>query len=83
MLDDLALPIDRLPAPPYPAGLTARQMQVLRLVAAGLSDSQVAAYLAISPRTVESHLHDIYIRLDVADRTSAIRYAIANGLFQG
>src|SRR5258708_5434808 len=60
----------------YPAGLTAREMEVLRLVAQGLSDTQVAEQLVISPRTVNWHLTSIYSKLGVSSRAAATRYAI-------
>src|SRR5205085_11446503 len=44
------------PSPHYPAGLTTREVEVLRLVAQGLTDAQVAEQLVISPRTVNTHL---------------------------
>ncbi len=61
---------------PYPAGLTAREVQVLRLVATGLTDMQVAEQLIISPRTVHAHLTSIYTRLGVTSRSAATRYAV-------
>ena len=68
-------------APPrYPAGLTAREVEVLRLVATGLTDAQVAAELVVSLRTVHSHLHTIYRKLDVSSRTAATRYAIDHSI---
>jgi DNA-binding CsgD family transcriptional regulator len=67
-------------APIYPAGLTAREVEVLRLVAQGLSDAQVAAQLVISPRTVNSHLTSIYNKLGVDSRTAASRFAVEHQL---
>jgi predicted ATPase/class 3 adenylate cyclase/DNA-binding CsgD family transcriptional regulator len=64
----------------YPTGLTARQLEVLRLVAQGLTDTQVAERLVISPRTVNSHITSIYARLGVDTRTAATRYAIEHHL---
>lgn len=64
----------------YPAGLTAREVQVLRLVAGGLSDAQVAEKLYVSPRTVGSHLYSIYNKLGVASRTAAARFATDHNL---
>ena len=63
-------------APTYPAGLTAREVEVLRLVAQGMTDAQVAAQLVISPRTVNSHLTSIYNKLGVDSRTAASRFAV-------
>jgi DNA-binding CsgD family transcriptional regulator len=72
------------PRPPaqaaYPAGLSAREVEVLRLVAEGLTDAQVAAHLGLSRRTVSQHLRSIYNKLDVPTRTAAARFAIAHGL---
>ncbi len=66
--------------PTYPAGLTAREMEVLRLVAQGLTDAQVAEQLVISPRTVNFHLTSIYSKLGVSSRSAATRYAIEQHL---
>jgi len=60
--------------------LTARELEVLRLVAQGLTDAQVAAQLVISPRTVNWHLTSIYSKLQVASRSAATRYAIEQHL---
>lgn len=57
-------------------GLTERELEVLRLVAEGCSDSQVAEQLYISPRTVGKHLESIYRKLEVSSRTAAARFAI-------
>jgi len=63
-------------SPTYPAGLTAREVEILRLVAQGLSDMQIAEQLVISPRTVNWHLTSIYSKLGVSSRAAATRYAI-------
>jgi ATP/maltotriose-dependent transcriptional regulator MalT len=68
------------PRPLFPAGLTAREVEVLRLVAQGLADSQVANRLVISPRTVNNHLTSIYNKLGVDSRTAATRYAMEHQL---
>ena len=67
-------------APAYPAGLSAREVEVLRLVAEGLPDAQIAARLYLSPYTVKAHLRSIYGKLGVASRTAASRFAIERGL---
>jgi DNA-binding CsgD family transcriptional regulator len=54
------------------AGLTARQAEVLRLVAMGRTNAQIAAELAISVRTVHKHLENVYERLGAATRTQAV-----------
>ncbi|HET8631472.1 MAG TPA: tetratricopeptide repeat protein [Thermomicrobiales bacterium] len=70
--------VARAPASPPeagPAGLTPREVEVLRLVAEGLTDGQVAARLFVSPRTVNAHLRAIYGKLGVASRSAATRWA--------
>ena len=62
--------------PTFPDGLTAREVEVLRLVAQGLTDVQIADHLIISPRTVNSHLTSIYGKIQVSSRAAATRYAI-------
>jgi DNA-binding CsgD family transcriptional regulator len=63
-------------APPaYPAGLSAREVDVLGLVASGLTNAQVARELFISPNTVNRHLNSIYHKLDVSSRAAATRFA--------
>jgi DNA-binding CsgD family transcriptional regulator len=66
--------------PSSQARLTVREVEVLRLVAQGLSDAQVAEHLVISPRTVNWHLTLIYSKLDVSSRSAATRYAIEHHL---
>ena len=66
--------------PRYPAGLTVREVEVLALVAQGLTDAQVAERLVISPRTVNTHLTSIYNKLGVDSRTAASRFAIEKRL---
>ncbi len=65
---------------PTAAVLTPREREVLRWVAMGLSDAEVAARLVVSPRTVSTHLHRIYSKLEVPSRTAAARYAVEHGL---
>jgi DNA-binding NarL/FixJ family response regulator len=55
-------------------------MEVLRLVAQGLADVQVAEQLVISPHTVNTHLKSIYGKLQVTSRSAATRYAIEHHL---
>ena len=63
-----------------PAGLTARESDVLRLLAQGLANSQIAEKLFISPRTVNAHLTSIYGKLGVNSRAAATRFALENRL---
>ena len=69
------------PATTSPSGLTTREVEVLRLLAQGLTDVQIAEQLVISPRTVNAHLRSIYTKLAVTSRTAATRYALAHHLF--
>lgn len=59
----------------FPNGLTAREVEVLRLVAQGWTDAQIAAQLVISPRTVNAHLTSIYRKIGVSSRYAATHYA--------
>jgi DNA-binding CsgD family transcriptional regulator len=63
-----------------PGGLSQREAEVLRLVAQGLSDAEVAERLFIARRTVNSHLTSIYTKLDVSSRVAATRFAVEHGL---
>ena len=60
--------------------LTPRECEVLRLVARGLTNAEVARELTVTPRTVNAHLTAIYAKLSVAGRSAAIRYAIEHRL---
>ncbi|CAN5585895.1 hypothetical protein BH23CHL2_BH23CHL2_11110 [soil metagenome] len=64
----------------YPAGLSAREFEVLRLLVEGQTNQEIADLLFISPRTVAQHLRSIYNKLDVDSRTAAATWAVRNGL---
>ena len=64
----------------YPAGLSAREVEVLRLVAKGLTNAQVARELYISVRTVNRHLNSIYGKLGESTREAATRFVSDHGL---
>jgi len=73
------------PPPPSPpraphADLTPREFEVLRLVAKGWTNAQVAEALTVTPRTVNAHLTAIYGKLGVTSRAGAIRYALEQQL---
>jgi predicted ATPase/class 3 adenylate cyclase/DNA-binding CsgD family transcriptional regulator len=73
------------PTPPtrlscYPAGLTTREVEVLRLVAQGMTNEQVAEQIVVSPRTVSTHLTSIYNKLGVNSRSAATRFAVEHQL---
>lgn len=63
-----------------PDGLTARQVDVLRLLAGGMSNKQIAGELHLSPVTVERHLATVYRKLSLGGRVEAARYAVTHGL---
>jgi predicted ATPase/DNA-binding CsgD family transcriptional regulator/Tfp pilus assembly protein PilF len=67
-------------SPMYPDELTEREVEVLRLVASGLTDTQVAEQLVISPRTVQGHLRSIYSKIRAHSRSAATRYAVERNL---
>jgi predicted ATPase/DNA-binding CsgD family transcriptional regulator len=67
-------------APGPPAGLTPREVEVLRLVASGMTNAQVAEALFLSPRTVQRHLNSVYHKIGVGSRTAATRFALEHGL---
>jgi DNA-binding CsgD family transcriptional regulator len=63
----------------YPAGLSTREAEVLRLVAKGFTNARVAKELYISPRTVNRHLNSIYHKLGVSSRAAATRFSAEHG----
>ena len=67
-------------APSSANDLSEREVEVLRLVAQGLSDAQVAAILVISPRTVNAHLRSIYSKLRITSRHAATLFALQQHL---
>jgi predicted ATPase/DNA-binding CsgD family transcriptional regulator len=78
---EYALKTEEPPASPKDtAGLSERELEVLRLVAEGLTDPQVAERLYLSPRTVSWHLRSIYRKLRVPSRAAAARAAIERSL---
>jgi NarL family two-component system response regulator LiaR len=65
---------------PIPDDLTARELEVLRLIARGQSNRQIAEQLVISEKTVKTHVSNILSKLHLADRTQAAIYALRKGL---
>ena len=60
--------------------LTAKETEVLRLAAKGLSNKQIAADMGVSPRTVQTHLASVFSKLGVASRTEAVVTALKSGI---
>jgi DNA-binding CsgD family transcriptional regulator len=67
-------------SPTYTSGLSNREVEVLRLVARGLTNAQIAEDLYISPRTVNAHLGSIYHKIGSSTRAEAARFASEHGL---
>jgi HD-GYP domain-containing protein (c-di-GMP phosphodiesterase class II)/DNA-binding CsgD family transcriptional regulator len=63
-----------------PAGLTSREVEVLRLLARGLSNKQIAARLVITPKTAGNHIEHIYTKIDATNRAEAGLFAMQHGL---
>jgi DNA-binding NarL/FixJ family response regulator len=63
-----------------PGGLSPREIEVLRLVAAGRSNPQIAAELVLSEKTVARHLSNIFTKLEVGSRTAAAAFAFEHRL---
>ena len=61
-------------------GLTTRELEVLRLVAAGCTTTEIARRLAFSERTVKNAIHDVTSRLQLRNRSHAFAYAVREGL---
>lgn len=74
-----SVPQPNLPAQAFPE-LTAREREVLELIAQGLSNHEIAGHLVISPKTVRNHITSIFSKLQVADRTQAILRARDAGM---
>lgn len=66
----------------HPGGLTDRELSILRLVAEGLSNLDIASKLYVTEQTVKFHLSNIYRKLGVGNRTEATRYAYRNSLIE-
>ena len=60
--------------------LTPREVEVLKLIASGMSNKEIAAQLSISEKTVKNHINNIFSKLHLYDRTQATLYAIRTGL---
>jgi DNA-binding NarL/FixJ family response regulator len=66
--------------PRFPAGLSAREVEVLRLVADGHTNREIARHLVLSERTVPVHVRNILTKTNSANRAAAAAFALRNGL---
>jgi DNA-binding NarL/FixJ family response regulator len=72
--------LSRAGAAPTPAGLTAREMEVLRLVAEGRTNREIAKALVLSDHTVRRHLQNIFNKIGVSSRAAATAFAFQRNL---
>ena len=63
-----------------PDDLTTREVEVLKLIAAGLSNTEIAAALVVSAATIKTHINHIFPKTGARDRAQAVRYAYQHGL---
>jgi len=63
-------------------GLTVREIEILKLIANGMANKQVAFRLKISEKTVRNHVSNIYEKLGINDRSQAVLYAVRKGLVE-
>ena len=68
------------PPQDFPSGLSAREVEVLKLVAQGMTNAQIARELYISPRTVNAHLGSVYHKIGSSTRAEAARFASEHNL---
>jgi DNA-binding NarL/FixJ family response regulator len=73
-------PASPFPPSPPPAGLTAREIDVLRLIAAGKSNPEIAKELFVSEATVKTHINHVFAKTGARDRAQAVRFAYQHGL---
>jgi DNA-binding NarL/FixJ family response regulator len=72
--------IPRAESPELPDGLTPREAEVLKLIAAGLSNAEIAEALVVSSATVKTHVNRIFYKTGARDRAQAVRYAYQHAI---
>jgi DNA-binding NarL/FixJ family response regulator len=82
VLAAVSAPADAPPAPEPPDDLTPREVEVLQLIAEGLTNTEIAERLVVSAATVKSHVNHIFAKIGARDRAQAVVYAYAQGLAQ-
>jgi DNA-binding CsgD family transcriptional regulator len=75
-----SLPLVWIANETYPDQLTSREVDVLKLVAAGLTNRETADRLGLSSRTIDAHLRSVFAKIGVGSRSAATRYAVEHGL---
>jgi DNA-binding NarL/FixJ family response regulator len=84
LFDQIGARLDTPPSTPaIPNGLTAREAEVLRLIAEGLSNKEIAAALHLSIKTVSRHLSNIFTKIGVSSRAAATAFAFEHDLVRG
>jgi DNA-binding NarL/FixJ family response regulator len=63
-------------------GLTTREVEILKLLATGMANKQIAYRLKISEKTVRNHVSNMYQKLNIYDRSQAVLYAVRKGLVE-
>jgi DNA-binding NarL/FixJ family response regulator len=71
---------ETMPGGPLPDGLTEREAEILRLIAQGMNNPEIAAHLFVTTHTIKSHINRIFAKTASRDRAAAIRYAQRHGL---
>ena len=76
----MRVPAPRRTGPALPDGLTTREGEVLRLIAEGFSNREIADRLVVSEATVKTHINNIFSKAGLRDRAQAVVYAMHHGL---